>query len=698
MKNIFFLFLVLMFTTTSAQNMFEVNWEKRFGGGYEDQAKSIINSGDGAYVIAGWTKSLGNGGRDAMVVKVNATGNKIWEKTFGKEQDDVIYSAVLSPEGNYIMCGSTFNKQTEYYSWWVFAIDKNGTKLWENTYGGSEWDAAKAIISTTDGFVIAGVRKNRGDMDKEMTLMKINKKGVKQWECPLGVRYYDDEATSVAATVDEGFIVAGWSKKDSGPNKQIHLAKVDKRGHAEWQKTFGGEISDFAKSITPTNDGRFIITAASRSKTNGEEDIRVIKIDAKGELEWDLNYGGLYSDIPNAISSTDDNGCIIAGYTKSVGNGNENLFLMRLDRKGNIVWERFFVNYKWVSAESIAISDNGYTIAGWATSEDGDDSDLFIMNLTDNFDKQVNNYITENTKSGDTKTRDEIKKEAISKFKIDKVSFADYYSAPNKADITYRGGGDPLKGLNVTTKPKDNQFGEYYALIIGIDNYKGIWSPLKNAVRDAQTVEQVFKTVYKFDHVKTIYNEKATRANIIREMEWLIENVSPKDNVLIYYSGHGEFKKNLNKGFWVPVDASTNSTSAYISNSEIQTFLGGIPSRHTLLIADACFSGDIFRGNTMSVPFEQSEKYYAEVNALKSRQALTSGGIELVMDGGKDGHSIFAYYLLQALKENKNKYFDASQLYSKLKIPVVNNSEQTPSFNPIKSTGDEGGQFIFIKR
>lgn len=686
----------LLFPVCFSQNLFTPEWEARFGGGYEDQAKTVIPSGDGGFVIAGWTKSTGSGGKDALVIKINSSGDKAWEKTFGKDMDDVVSSGVISPEGNYLFAGTTFNKQSGYYYWWLLSIDKNGNKLWENVYGGSEWDACKAIVLAPDGYALAGVRKNKGDQDKEMSVIKVNKKGVKQWEIPLGIRYYDDEANAIAATSDEGFIATGWSKKDAGPNKQIHLAKLDKRGNVEWQKTLGGETSDFARSIAVTGDGRFIIAAASRSKSKGEEDIRIIKTDSKGEIEWDYNFGGVYSEQPAAILATSDNGCIVTGFTKSVGNGRENIFLMRLDRKGNLVWERYFANYDWDVAEALISQENHFIVAGWANSEYGDESDMFVMKISDSFDKEIEKYITSKINAGETKPRDEIKKEAIAKYKTDKGSFAE--STEVKADeITYRGGGDPLKGLNVT-KAKDVNFGEYYALIIGIDNYSGQWTPLKNAVKDARAVENLVQTKYKFDHFKTLYNTQATRANIIRELEWLTENVTSKDNVFIYYSGHGEFKQNLNKGFWVPIDATTNSVTAYISNSDIQTFLGGIQGRHTLLVSDACFSGDIFRGNTLSVPFEDSEKYYTEVNALKSRQALTSGGVEPVMDGGKEGHSVFAYYLIQALNENNSKYFDASQLYSKIKIPVVNNSEQTPNFNPVKNTGDEGGQFIFIKK
>lgn len=258
--------------------------------------------------------------------------------------------------------------------------------------------------------------------------------------------------------------------------------------------------------------------------------------------------------------------------------------------------------------------------------------------------------------------------------------------------------GDPLKGLNLGSETGELTIGNYYALIIGIDNYSGAWRSLQNAVNDAKEVENTLKANYKFDVFKSLYNEEATRVNIIKELEWLVTNVKEEDNVLIYYSGHGEFNQALNKGYWVPVDATEASTSHYISNSDIQTYLGGIRSKHTLLISDACFSGDIFRGQTMEIPFEESDRYYRSVHSKASRKAITSGGVEPVMDGGRDGHSVFAYYLLKSLKENNREFFDASQLYENLKIPVVNNSSQSPAFNPIKNTGDEGGQFIFFKK
>jgi hypothetical protein len=262
----------------------------------------------------------------------------------------------------------------------------------------------------------------------------------------------------------------------------------------------------------------------------------------------------------------------------------------------------------------------------------------------------------------------------------------------------YRGYGDPLKGLDIAKAKKSIATGNYYALIIGIDKYQGEWPVLKNAVNDASGVAEVLKKNYDFSKIITLYDKQATRVDIIKTFEWLVNNAKDSDNVFIFYSGHGDFKQTLNKGYWVPVDANTQSTSQYISNSDIQTFLGGIKAKHTLLVSDACFSGDLFRGKTVNVPFENTDRYYQKVYSLSSRQALTSGGVEPVMDGGKEGHSIFTYYLIKAFENNQNKFLDAYQLYEKLRIPVINNSEQTPFFNPIKNTGDEGGEFVFMKK
>lgn len=237
---------------------------------------------------------------------------------------------------------------------------------------------------------------------------------------------------------------------------------------------------------------------------------------------------------------------------------------------------------------------------------------------------------------------------------------------------------------------------DYRALIIGIDSYSGDWNPLNNAVHDATEVAEVLESDYGFS-TTLLLNEEATRRNILSHLERMTESLDKDENLLIYYSGHGFIKERLDEGFWVPADAETTSTADMISNETVKTFIRSLPSQHVLLIADSCFSGKLFRSNAVMVKRQNSVRYYEEVNKRASRQAFTSGGVEPVMDGGRDGHSVFSYYLLKALKNRDEKIFDAGELFQNVKLPVANNSKQTPILAPVMETGDEGGQFIFVK-
>lgn len=245
---------------------------------------------------------------------------------------------------------------------------------------------------------------------------------------------------------------------------------------------------------------------------------------------------------------------------------------------------------------------------------------------------------------------------------------------------------------------------KYYAILIGIDNYSNQWSALKNPVNDCRAIYKILMNQYSFTEIDTLYNDMATRVNIIQLLEEASQKAKDNNklNILIYYAGHGEFKKDINMGFWVPQDASTTSTSQYISNADIKGFITSIASnsKHTLLIADACFSGDIFRSNSnIESNIIGNEKYYNTIYKRKSTQVLTSGGIEPVSDGGgMNNHSIFAGYLINELEENKEQLIDISQIFQGIKRKVTNNSNQSPILGTLHEAKDEGGQFIFTKK
>ena len=239
-----------------------------------------------------------------------------------------------------------------------------------------------------------------------------------------------------------------------------------------------------------------------------------------------------------------------------------------------------------------------------------------------------------------------------------------------------------------------------WLLVIGIDKYFQ-WPSLRNSVFDSKAVRDILMERYMFDreYVMELYDEQATREGIIERFEELARRVKANDNVLIYYAGHGEYIQTSKRGYWIPVDAGTQSAAQDLPNTDLQTLLGAIKSRSILVISDACYSGTFFPEDVKSSSFETTHRSFQEVATLRGRQALSSGGNGPVMDGGVflDQHSIFAHYLIDRLCKNTDKYLTASSLYERVKDKVSNKSFQTPECKAIQNTGDEGGEFLFVR-
>ena len=240
-----------------------------------------------------------------------------------------------------------------------------------------------------------------------------------------------------------------------------------------------------------------------------------------------------------------------------------------------------------------------------------------------------------------------------------------------------------------------------WMLLIGIDKYSKL-SHLKNCVGDLETVRDILTEHYTFDreNVLQLFDEQATRENIIKKFEELARKAKPDDNVLIYYEGHGMYNRNFKRGYWLPVDAGTESTSQYFPSTDLQAFLGAIRSRSILVISDACFSGTLFAGDAKHVPYESTLPSILHAAKLKARQILTSGGNEPVADGWMflDQHSLFAHYLIAQLNRNTDKYLTAGSLFERVKAPVSSKGFQTPEYKTIQNAGDEGGEFLFVSK
>lgn len=231
---------------------------------------------------------------------------------------------------------------------------------------------------------------------------------------------------------------------------------------------------------------------------------------------------------------------------------------------------------------------------------------------------------------------------------------------------------------------------KYFALLIGVQDYtdEGI-TDLTEPVGDANQFAEILKTSYTFEKENIILLENPTKSDIIGTLHNLRKKITEDDNLLIFYAGHGYWDEEMQLGYWLPSDAEKDNPVNWLPNTDLTNYLSAIKSKHTLLVADACFSGGIFKtrsafGNNMAM-----EKLFQ----LKSRKAMTSGTLTEVPD-----KSVFVEYLFKRLQENTSNYTTSEMLFSELRMAVINNSSNIPQFGTIHNTGDEGGDFIFIKK
>lgn len=253
-----------------------------------------------------------------------------------------------------------------------------------------------------------------------------------------------------------------------------------------------------------------------------------------------------------------------------------------------------------------------------------------------------------------------------------------------------------LKKFVITRKSAEGEeynpvLAKNHLLVVGINTYQ-YWPKLNNAVKDANDIVSVLMTKYTFEfsNITVLKDEQATRSNMYKALRGLIEKISPQDNLVVYFSGHGFFDELLSEGYWIPVDAEVNSTGDYISNTEILKILSNINSQHTFLIADACFSGALFA--------DSRRGYTENVEKFKSRWGLASGRLETVSDGEIGTNSPFATRVIRFLQENEKDKFAVSELIQYVKTQVAEDTNQTPIGNPLKALGDEGGEMVFYKK
>ncbi len=234
--------------------------------------------------------------------------------------------------------------------------------------------------------------------------------------------------------------------------------------------------------------------------------------------------------------------------------------------------------------------------------------------------------------------------------------------------------------------------GKNYCLLIAAQNYADASIPsLENPIQDAVRLKLVLKKNYRFsdEEIFTLFNPSAN--DIKRQLLELTNIIQPEDNLLIFYAGHGIWVEKEKKGYWLMTDAKRSDPNSWVSNKDVLNLIAKLPSRHTLLITDACFSGGVFKTRSIA---KDAPSAIQMMDAKVSRVAITSGNDTEVPD-----QSVFMKYLVKALSENKDQYMPAQKMFiTHIMEAVMTEGKTEPRYGTLELAGHVGGDFIFVKK
>jgi len=342
-------------------------WMRTFGGAEVDRGYSVQQTSDGGYIITGETFSYGAGSNDVWLIKTDANGNKVWDKTFGGEYSDAGQSVQQTTDGGYIITG----KKSRYGNMadvWLIKTDSNGNRQWDKTFWGVSGDYGRSVRQTSDGgYIITGETYSYGPQPySNVLLIKTDAAGNTVWGKAFGRGgEYDDVGYSVQQTSDGGYIITGYTAIRRVFMSDVWLIKTDSSGNKQWDKTFGRMPWDAGYSVQQTSDGGYIIAGDTASYLTNISDVWLIKTDSSGNRQWDKTLGGTEWDVGYSVQQTSDGDYVITGYTEALGTYTWNVLLIKTDANGDKIWDKTFEGaYSDVGYSVQQTSDGGYIITG----------------------------------------------------------------------------------------------------------------------------------------------------------------------------------------------------------------------------------------------------------------------------------------------------------------------------------------------
>jgi len=357
---------------------------RHLGGSAADVVGALTATSDGGQLLGGYTNSFGAGNADAWAVKLDALGNIAWQKAIGGAANDTFYAVLETGDGGFLCAGDSFSADADGDAL-VVKFEADGDLAWQRLYGGDQADSGRALIATEDGgYLLSGFSASFGSgSTSDAWVLKLNAGGAIQWQRTYGGGGHDD-AYAIAPAPNGAFVLAGESASFGDSDGDVWYFKINGEGALLWQKVIGGSNTDLANAIGATSDGGFIIGGQTGSFGAGDFDAWLIKLNAAGDVVWQKAYGGSREETLTGLTALADRGFLFDSGTISFGLSVSDSWIVRVDRNGDVVWQRLYGGGASESAYgSLELSD-GRLIAIGFTGSYGAGGDSILLRLAAN--------------------------------------------------------------------------------------------------------------------------------------------------------------------------------------------------------------------------------------------------------------------------------------------------------------------------
>ncbi|WP_297477738.1 WD40 repeat domain-containing protein [Thermococcus sp.] len=294
-----------------------------------------------------------------------------------------VEAVAIAPNGDIAIAGNTFGFGAGGSDFWVLCLSENGGILWQKTFGGSDDDYANALAVAPNGdIIVAGDTSSFGNGGWDTLVIRLDGKGNVEWERTYGGE--DDEYTNTVAIAPNGGIITAGSTSSSGAgNADVWVMRLSASGRIKWQKAYGGTGDDEAYAIALTPNGDIVVTGYTESFGAGDWDAWILRLNGKGGIVWQRTYDGRKSDEANSVVIASNGDIIVAGDTSSFSAGGSDFWVLRLNGNGKPEWSRSYGGKKDDYANAVSLTPGGdIIVAGSTYSFGAGGKDIWVLRLS----------------------------------------------------------------------------------------------------------------------------------------------------------------------------------------------------------------------------------------------------------------------------------------------------------------------------